>query len=131
MNREIAKIGKEIIDSLPEYVTELISNFATVSEKLRIGSDEEAMELFNKSINSLGDLWELVTTLISLGVIENNEQLKNITDKMSNFIEQLVEAKEEEDFVLLADIMEYETENALSGILNVNVTKSIKGENDE
>lgn len=127
LNRSIADIGTleidyirldEIVDrnrvNAEEYLEKLIPGIEKAAELFRLGNEQEANQYFLNIIDGMTWFSQVVVVISqAVGIDFNREifggnsietRLKTLTD----FSNQLLEANKNNDWVLMADLLEYE-----------------------
>lgn len=90
-------------------VTRFMEVAATqISNYFRQGDDAEALEVLQDLIDVNRDFLNVFGTLRADFGIAHDETLEVLSEKYSNLLSELIEVMESEDWILLADLLEFE-----------------------
>ncbi|MBC8286216.1 MAG: hypothetical protein H8E42_01945 [Nitrospinae bacterium] len=92
-----------------EYLERLIPGFQKAADLFRMGSEQEANQYYLQILDGIEWFSQVVLTIVNaqenkLGEINLEERQKQLTD----LIAQMLEANQNQDWVLMADLLEYE-----------------------
>ena len=109
-NNEIKDMKLETIETLKEYLEALIQDVDAVSELFREDNISEGLKYTASIAQALQMVCEAVDKV--------NDILKEKVDlsAINNLAEEMVESLENEDYVLLGDLLEYEIISILEEI---------------
>ncbi|MDK2800256.1 MAG: hypothetical protein PWQ70_1875 [Clostridiales bacterium] len=93
---------KEVLNTAYTYMEKLISGINAAVELFRAGNEYDALEYMKYIIEGLQ--WE-----IEVLALTRSEIVQDLNpDEINGFLTEMVNALENTDYVLLADLMEYE-----------------------
>ncbi len=104
-------IGEMAVDiSLEMYkVTKMMGNGAKeVARLFRQAEDAEALELFQDVLDVTRDFMGMINVLSSEFGVSKGEEFNNSTEQLTTLLGEMSEVMENEDWVLLADLLEFE-----------------------
>ncbi|MBO8159607.1 hypothetical protein [Thermosyntropha sp.] len=105
----------ELLESLENYVPKLINASSDMAENIQSGNEGKAFLILKDYIEGIMWTVEAIDTIKSLGSQYLTEiELELLNDKLKCFEEAMLN----QDYVLLADILEYEIKEVLSDYLN-------------
>ncbi len=111
MNNEM-ELMKETIESANEYIQRVIDGIGGIVYNLQSGREEKALPLCSDLFEGLKWLIECANLTKPLqkdrGIIIDSEEINTI-------LEDITKAFENKDYVLLADLLEYEFMPIISG----------------
>ena len=102
------------IDNAGNYLDRLLPGFEKATQLFRTGNEQEANRYFLDIIDGIEWFSEVVTqTLAATGVDPatlklGTETLQDRNERLLSYTTQMVEANQNRDWVLLADLIEYE-----------------------
>lgn len=102
------------LDNAQDYLSRLLPGLETASELFRTGNEQEANQFFLNIIDGMDWFSEVVDSVIQAKNLELSDtrfQGKSLLERKNQFldlIKQIVEAKKNKDWVLVADLLEYE-----------------------
>ncbi|MFW5486886.1 MAG: hypothetical protein ACNI3A_00420 [Desulfovibrio sp.] len=79
-----------------------------VAELFRKADDSEGLDLFQDLLDVTRDFFGMVGVLRSEFSLDEHEILNNAVEELSNLFSEMVEVTENEDWILLSDLLEYE-----------------------
>jgi len=79
-----------------------------VAELFRKADDSEGLDLFQDLLDVTRDFFGMVGVLRSEFNLDEHEILNNAVEELSNLFSEMVEVTENEDWILLSDLLEYE-----------------------
>lgn len=92
-----------------EYLEKLIPGFQEAADLFRMGNEQEANKYYLQILDGIDWFSQVVMTIINAQEIKPEEQsLENRQKKLTNLMAQMLEANQNQDWVLLADLLEYE-----------------------
>lgn len=86
----------------------LISGSRTVARLFRQADDDEALEMLQDVLDVSRDFMSMLSVLRSEFALENDEDFNQNVEKLSSLLGEMTEVLESEDWILLADLLEYE-----------------------
>ena len=90
-------------------VAQIMANGSRQVAKLfRQAEDSEALELFQDLLDVTRDFMGMLTVLRSEFALTNTEEFSVKVEQFSNLLSEMTEVLENEDWILLADLLEYE-----------------------
>ncbi len=102
------------IENAGEYLDRLLPGFEKAANLFRMGSEQEANQFFLEIIDGIEWFSEVVDSIIEATgqdpslMILGKESLQDRKERLLGFTTQMVEANQNRDWVLLADLLEYE-----------------------
>lgn len=106
--RAVGDMALDIAGELHK-VSELMDNGSReVARLFRQGDNEEALDLFQDLLDVARDFISMVSVLRSEYIPGEVDALDGKTEQLSNLLSEMTEVLESEDWVLLADLLEYE-----------------------
>ncbi|MGE3972902.1 MAG: hypothetical protein AB7F59_00095 [Bdellovibrionales bacterium] len=132
--QEIQNLVKESIVSVLQYLARLTETAIVTSEKLRLGQWDEAYSTLNAVVS--GTEW-VVDMLSQIRIVDKKAQALDLDwqaldDEFLKTTRSLLEAFEKADYVLVADLLEYDWSNSLEKWLSlVNRLASLHTETHE
>ncbi|MBN2724798.1 MAG: hypothetical protein JXR95_12065 [Deltaproteobacteria bacterium] len=110
MEQSQSDTALDVINSIPEYVSEIRKNFIDSADLFRLGKVKDALTLFSQVIDALANLMELVERLAEMKMLELGETYTRVQTDVGNFLVMIEEAYGKGDLIALADVIEYESE---------------------
>jgi len=107
-------LANETLESIVEFHGALVKELGKTTETFRAGSFEQANEQLLRCLDGLHVLTRTshsVGTLLQVSAIDiqaGQQNLEKLTEKISSILEEMVQAQENRDSILLADLIEYE-----------------------
>lgn len=102
------------IENASEYLERLLPGFEKAAQLFRMGNEQEANEFFLEIIDGIEWFSEVVDSIIDATGQEpaamnlGKETLQGRKERLLGYTTQMVEANQNRDWVLLADLLEYE-----------------------
>lgn len=102
------------IDNAGNYLDRLLPGFEKASQLFRTGNEQEANRYFLDIIDGIEWFSEVVNQTLAAtgrdpaGTMLGEESLQDRNERLLAYTTQMVEANENRDWVLLADLIEYE-----------------------
>jgi hypothetical protein len=92
-----------------EYLEKLIPGFQKAADLFRMGNEQEAHKYYLQILDGIDWFSQVVQTIVNSREIElEGQDLKDRQEKLTGFMTQMLEANQNQDWVLLADLLEYE-----------------------
>lgn len=79
-----------------------------VAESFRMADDAQALELYGDLLDVNRDFLSMVGVLRSEFAVDSSEDFENSLADLSSLFTEMIEIQENEDWILLADLLEYE-----------------------
>lgn len=90
-------------------VVQILGNGArTVADLFRQADDMEALEMYQDMIQVVRDFLGMIGVLRSEFSLKDHQQFNSSVEEISDLFAEMTEVMENEDWVLLADLLEYE-----------------------
>lgn len=90
-------------------VAKLLSNGSrAVARLFRQADDDEALEMLQDTLDVARDFMSMLSVLRTEFSLDNDEQFNSSVEKLSALLSEMTEVLESEDWILLADLLEYE-----------------------
>jgi hypothetical protein len=102
------EMAKAITLELYKVVNMMASGGKQVAELFRQADDAEALELYQDLIDVTRDFLGMVGTLREHFAVKENEEFAKTVEDFSDLFSEMTEVLENEDWILLADLLEYE-----------------------
>jgi len=103
----VNKMALEMVQELDKVVELLSKGAEKIAELFRQGSDFEALDMYQDFLQVLQDFMALLSVFKQDGIINDVPSLKTAVETLSNLFSELMDAQEQEDWILLADLLEY------------------------
>jgi len=126
VTRDIRQVAREALDSLNEFIPRITEQVIAAAEGFRTGQERTASEIYCQVLDGLQMMMHterLIHRSLNSETAEFNEKGNGksaSTDKLTTLIEEMLNAQERGDWILLADLLEYELapflEEDLSGL---------------
>lgn len=104
----------QIEQLLKDNLDQLIEDFADIADKYRLGEEIEASDKFSNSIDRLLAFMEYISSVQATYNLDFTQidvagvPLSDLLDDLKNDLEQMLSAQQDQDWVLLSDLLEYE-----------------------
>lgn len=90
-----------------------VSNFISVGSKevaqhFRKGEDDEGLELFQDLLDVIRDFMTMVSVLRTDFIVTNDSVFADCSEQISSLLSEMTDVLEQEDWIMLADLLEYE-----------------------
>lgn len=114
------QMSGDILEELPKVVTILVMGSNKIAELLRSGATTEGLELMQDTIDVSRDFLAIIGLLItSSKSVEIRQQLQDFTKTFSDLISEAIETMGDEDWILTADLFEYELVPTIKTLDNI------------
>jgi hypothetical protein len=106
-------VATNLVNAL-DYLKKLIPGFMQAADLFRSGNEQEANKYYLQVLDGIDWFSQVVGIIISpdegkMGLPDSdNENLQVRQEKLTDLMSQMLEANKNQDWVLLADILEYE-----------------------
>jgi hypothetical protein len=104
----IAEMAVSITLELDKVVTLMSAGGRQVADLFRQADDAEALEVYQDLLDVTRDFLGMVGLLRTEFSLGEDKELEHAVEELSSLFSEILEVQENEDWVLLADIMEYE-----------------------
>ncbi len=102
-------VAEKLLEDLPYKIDEITAGLKESAELYRVADEQEANLNFVKVITALRDFINFITQLKRVNIINwDNLDLEDDYDKLIKLIDEMLDVQEDEDWILLADLIEYE-----------------------
>lgn len=90
-----------------------VSNFISagskeVAQHLRRGEDDEGLELFQDLLDVIRDFMTMVSVLRTDFIVTDDNVFADCSEQISSLLSEMTDVLEQEDWIMLADLLEYE-----------------------
>lgn len=90
-----------------------VSNFIAagskkVAQHFRKGEDDEGLELFQDLIDVIRDFMTMVSVLRTDFIVADDNIFADCSEQISSLLSEMTDVLEQEDWIMLADLLEYE-----------------------
>lgn len=104
----VGQVAVEITRELYKVVTLMGEGATRVAELFRQADDAEALETYQDLLDVTRDFLGMISTLRSEFSLKDNDEFLEASDQLSNLFSEMNEVLGNEDWILLADLLEYE-----------------------
>jgi hypothetical protein len=109
---ELANLKDLVTNNLTnakEYLEKLIPGFQKAADLFRMGNEQEAHKFYLQILDGIDWISQVAQSIVNSRNNPNEIQdLKKRQEKLTNLMTQMLEANQNQDWVLLADLLEYE-----------------------
>lgn len=92
-----------------DYLEKLIPGFQKAADLFRMGSEQEANKYYLQILDGIDWFSQVVQSIVkSQGKDPEEQSLLDRQEKLTELMAQMLEANENQDWVLMADLLEYE-----------------------
>ena len=92
-----------------EYLEKLIPGFQKAADLFRMGNEQEAHKFYLQILDGIDWFSQVVLTIVkSWGNEVEGQRLEDRQERLTGLMAQMLEANQNQDWVLLADLLEYE-----------------------
>lgn len=103
------QMSGDVLEELPKVVTILVMGSNKIAELLRSGETTEGLELLQDTVDVSRDFLAIIGLLItSSKSVEVRQKLQDFTKTFSDLISEAIDTMGDEDWILTADLFEYE-----------------------
>lgn len=90
-----------------------VSNFISagskeVAQHFRKGEDDEGLELFQDLLDVIRDFMTMVNVLRTDFIVTDDSVFADCSEQISSLLSEMTDVLEQEDWIMLADLLEYE-----------------------
>lgn len=104
----VPEMAVNITRELYKVVRIMHEGASSVSELFRRADDAEALELFQDLLDVIRDFLGMVGALRDEFSLKDNVEFSQCSDELTELFSEMIEVTENEDWILLADLLEYE-----------------------
>ncbi len=104
----VAQMGLDIVMEMSKVATLMARGSQEIARLFRQASDTEGLELLQDLLDVTRDFMGMIEALRNEFGIEKSEEVTANTEKLSSLLSEMAEVLEGEDWVLFADLLEYE-----------------------
>jgi hypothetical protein len=104
----VAEVAVEITRELYKVVTLMGEGATHVAELFRKAEDAEALETYQDLIDVTRDFLGMISILRGEFALTDHKEFLEASDQLSNLFTEMTEVLTNEDWILLADLLEYE-----------------------
>jgi hypothetical protein len=91
------------------YLEKLVPGFQKAADLFRMGNEQEANQHYLQILDGIDWFSQVILTILNAQVdIFKEQTLEERQKKLTNFMAQMLEANQNQDWVLMADLLEYE-----------------------
>ena len=109
---ELAELQDLLANNLTnakDYLVKLISGFQKAADLFRMGNEQEANQYYLQVLDGIEWFSQVVIIIVSTQKNKSEEKsLEERQKKLTDLMSQMLEANQNQDWVLMADLMEYE-----------------------
>ncbi len=116
----VEEMASKILDDLPSQIDAINSGLLEAAELYRVADEQEANLNFIKMLTTLRNFVTFITQLKKTNIIDWNKlsvegtDIDTLYEKLSKLIDEMLDVQEDEDWILLADLIEYELKPIMS-----------------
>ena len=97
------------LSNAKEYLEKLIPGFQKAADLFRMGNEQEANKFYLQIIDGIDWFSQVVLTIINAQQhVLDGQSLEERQKKLNELMGQMLEANKNQDWVLMADLLEYE-----------------------
>ena len=97
------------LSNAKEYLEKLIPGFQKAADLFRMGNEQEAHKFYLQILDGIDWISQVVQTVVNSRNKElEGQDLKDRQERVTGLMTQMLEANPNQDWVLLADLLEYE-----------------------
>lgn len=104
----VTEMAVSIIEELFKVLKIMKAGARQVADLFRQADDSEALELYQDVIDVTRDFLGMVSVLRDEFAYSDDEQLGERIEELSELFSEMIEVAENEDWILLSDLLEYE-----------------------
>jgi hypothetical protein len=92
-----------------EYLEKLVPGFQKAADLFRMGNEQEANQYYLQILDGIDWFSQVILTIVNAQVdIFKEQNLEERQKNLTNIMAQMLEANQNQDWVLIADLLEYE-----------------------
>ena len=104
----VPEMAVNIVRELYKVVSLMGHGCRTVADLFRRGDDAEALELYQDLLDVTRDFLGMVSVLRDEFSVEDHDIMQSNIEEITSLFSEMIEVSENEDWILLADLLEYE-----------------------
>jgi len=104
----VAEVAVEITRELYKVVTLMGEGASRVAELFRQADEAEALDTYQDLLDVTRDFIGMVSVLRGEFALKDHKEFLEASDQLSSLFSEMTEVLENEDWILLADLLEYE-----------------------
>lgn len=104
----VPEMAVNIVRELYKVVSLMGHGCRTVADLFRRGDDAEALELYQDLLDVTRDFLGMVSVLRDEFSVEDHDVMQSNIEEITSLFSEMIEVSENEDWILLADLLEYE-----------------------
>ncbi|MDQ7032677.1 MAG: hypothetical protein Q9M37_08210 [Desulfonauticus sp.] len=104
----IEKMATEIVKELGKVLKLLVKSGEEIANLFREAKDFEALDMYQDFLEVLRDFIGMISVLYQDCGFKETKELDDAVKVMSELFSELIDIQEKEDWILLADVIEYE-----------------------
>lgn len=109
---ELALLQDLVVNNMTnakEYLEKLIPGFQKAADLFRMGNEQEANQYYLQILDGIDWFSQVILTIVNAQVdIFKEQTLEERQKKLTDLMAQMLEANKNQDWVLMADLLEYE-----------------------
>jgi hypothetical protein len=109
-----AQMAVDITRELYKVVTLMEKGGRHVADLFRQADDGEALEIYQDLVDVFRDFLNMISMLRQEYAVSKNLGVEHASQELSELFSEMIEVQENEDWILLADLLEYEFLPAVS-----------------
>ena len=109
-----AQMAVDITRELYKVVTLMEKGGRRVADLFRQADDGEALEIYQDLVDVFRDFLNMISMLRQEYAVSKNLGVEHASQELSELFSEMIEVQENEDWILLADLLEYEFLPAVS-----------------
>lgn len=123
----VTDMAASIIEELFKVLKIMGAGARHVADLFRQADDTEALELYRDVIDVTRDFLGMVVVLRDEFSYDNGEQLSERIEELSELFTEMIEVAENEDWIMLSDLLEYEFRPAVErwNVVLTNLQKEV------
>ncbi len=109
LTKPLSFVAEKLLEDLPNRIDEITNGLKEAAELYRVADEQEANLNFVKVVTTLRDFINFITQLKRVDIIKWDElDLEEDYEKLIKLMDEMLDVQEDEDWILLADLIEYE-----------------------
>ena len=97
------------LNNAKEYLEKLIPGFQKAADLFRMGNEQEANQYYLQVLDGIDWFSQVILTIINAQQnIFEEQSLEDRQKKLTNLMAQMLESNKNQDWILMADLLEYE-----------------------
>ncbi len=99
---------KNILIEMQKVITIMQSSSKQIAELFRQADDSEALEMYSDLLDVVRNFLGMISILYNQKNMLLNQKDSAIFDKFSELLNEIIEVQDNQDWILMADLLEYE-----------------------